>query len=173
MSGSTLAEKISKLTVEDIKQAADTLSTPRQNSLSRPRLNSNSKQNVSVASSFLKSVTSTCKVLGHTTEAAKEARKKLYATSECFGTHSIFLTFNPDDECPFRVKIYANNGNVMEVPGLNCSENRCIADFNMRHTTRTKYPGACSLNYQAAMQAVCTLLGWDFEEKTKEDRDFW
>ena len=25
------------------------------------------------------------------------------------------------------------------------------------------YPGACSLDYQAAMQVVCELLGWDYK----------
>ena len=88
--------------------------------------------------------------------------------SECFGPHSIFLTVTPDDECSYRVKMYASNGNVIEVPMGNCSERDCIADFNMRHATRTKYPGSCSLNYQAAMQSVCTLLGWDFTGKKQK-----
>jgi hypothetical protein len=52
------------------------------------------------AASFLKSVTTSCKVLGHTAEATKDAQKRLYVLSDCFGPHRIF-TVTPDDECNF------------------------------------------------------------------------
>lgn len=112
----------------------------------------------------MKSVTTSCKVLGHTTEAAREARRKVYAMSERHGAHSIFLTVTPDDQCCFRVRMYASNGDDIDVPSPDCSEDRCIADFVCREETRTKYPGACSLNYQACCQQVFELLGWDYKE---------
>lgn len=100
--GKSLAEKISQMTVHDIKKAATELSSQQQNN----------EQCVTstTASSFLKSVSTSCKVLGHTTEAAKEARRKVYALTEYFGTHSIFFTVTPDDECTFIVRMYANMG---------------------------------------------------------------
>ena len=117
----------------------------------------------STAASFLKSVTTSCKVLGHTAEAAKEARKKGYALSDYFGPHSIFFTVTPDDECSFRVRMYANQGKEIVIPDVDCSESDCISDFELRSKKRIKYPGACSLDYQAAMQVVCELLGWDYK----------
>jgi hypothetical protein len=113
--------------------------------------------------SFLKSVTTSCKVLGHTTEAAKEARMKVYAMSECYGTHSIFLTITPDDQCCFKVRMFANNGDSIDVPLLDCSEEQCILDFEHREEIQIKYPGACSINYQAYCQKVFYLLGWDYQ----------
>ena len=64
----------------------------------------------------MKSVTSSCKILGHTAEAAKEARKKVYALSDYFGPHSIFFTVTPDDECNFRVQMNANQRKEIVIP---------------------------------------------------------
>ena len=81
---------------------------------------------------FLKSVTTSCKILGHTAEAAKEARKKVYALSDYFGPHSIFFTITPDDECNFRVRMYANQGKEIVIPTVDCNEADCISDFELR-----------------------------------------
>jgi hypothetical protein len=57
--------------------------------------------------------------------------------------------------------MYANNGMKVRVPPVNCSDDDCFLDFNLRVKNRMKYPGACSLYYQSAIQAVYELLGWD------------
>ena len=113
------------------------------------------------ASAFLKSVTTSCKVLGHTTEAAKEARRKVYAMTERYGSHSIMFTVTPCDECTFKVSMYANEGEVLKIPSCDCEETKCIQNFYLRAKMRTTYPGACSLYYQSAIQAVYEMLGWD------------
>ena len=89
-------------------------------------------QTNSSAASFLKSVTTSCKVLGHSAEAAKDAQKKLYALSDRFGPHNIFFTVTPDDECNFRVQMYANQGNEIKLPAADCSDSECIHDFELR-----------------------------------------
>jgi hypothetical protein len=151
--GASLAAKVAELTPKDIQEAASELAA---------RASVNEPLHVQgTAASCLKSITSSCKVLGHTTQAAKDARRKMYALSDRFGPHSIFFTVTPDDHCTFKVRMYANQGQKTEVPQVNCSEEECILDFNLRTETRTKYPGACSLFYQAAIQAVYELLGWD------------
>ena len=155
--GTCVGEKLSKLSIEDMKLASTRLTSLQ-----------GSNQPISATSeaeSFLTSVTSSCKSIGHTAEAAKEARKKCYALGDRFGPHSIFFTVTPDDECSFNVRMYANNGKHIYVPQPDCSESECVADFNVRAKTRLKYPGACSIYYQAAIQKVFELLGWDVRNK--------
>ena len=76
--------------------------------LNRMQKNNKPLQTNSSAASFLKSVTTSCKVLGHSAEAAKDSRKIFYALSDHFGPHSIFFTVTPDDECNFCMRMYAN-----------------------------------------------------------------
>ena len=157
--GMQLAEKLSGLTVNELRSACEIMTSSARQGHHSSTQSGNGNDGVS----FLKSVTTSCKVLGHTTEAAREARRKVYAMSERHGAHSIFLTVTPDDQCCFRVRMYASNGDDIDVPSPDCSKDRCIADFVCREETRTKYPGACSLNYQACCQQVFELLGWDYK----------
>lgn len=59
---------------------------------------------------FLKGVSTSCKALGYTPEAAKFARRCCFALSDYFGLNSIFLTITPDDLCSFRVRLFAMPG---------------------------------------------------------------
>lgn len=158
--GKTLAEKISQLSVHDIKEASLDLTSKQQNNLPLT--------STTTAATFLKSISTSCKVLGHTTEAAKEARRNVYALTEYFGAHSIFFTVTPDDECTFTVRMYANNGEKIKLPKCDCTEEECIADFKLRSKTRTKYPGACSIYYQSVIQGVYEMLGWDLNANCKK-----
>lgn len=101
----------SKLSASDVHRAAKEL---KQRESSDEHL-----QATSMATSFLKSVTTSCKVLGHTAEAAKEARRKLYALSDYFGPHSLFFTVTPDDKCSFRFRMYVNKGREIKFLVLN------------------------------------------------------
>lgn len=157
--GKALGEKISQLLVEDIREASNELSTMQENN--------EPLQEHSTGTSFLKRVTASCKVMGHTTEAAKDARRKVYALTERFGTHSLFFTVTPDDECTFRVRMYANLGKPIKIPRSDCSDAECIADFTLRKEKRLRYPGACSIYYQSVIQAVYELLGWDLNKNSK------
>ena len=151
--GRSLAEKISELSIADVERAANDMSDQQSNN---EPISTND-----CASSFLKSVTTSCKVVGHTTEAAKDARRKAYAMSDRIGPHSVMFTLTPCDECTFRVRMYANEGKEVNLEMPNCDEASCVADFDLRAKARTNFPGACSLFYQSAIQAVYELLGWD------------
>jgi hypothetical protein len=155
--GVQLAEKLSRLTVNELRAACEIMTNSARQG------HSDLTRSVNDGVSFLKSVTTSCKVHGHTTEAAKEARRMVYAMSERYGAHSVFLTVTPDDQCCFRVRMYASNGEEIDIPSPDCSEARCIADFVCREETRTKYPGACSINYQSCCQQIFDLLGWDYK----------
>ena len=66
--GQALGERISQLSAGDVYKATT--------ELNRMQESNESLERTSTAASFPKSVTTSCKVLGHTVEAAKEAQKK-------------------------------------------------------------------------------------------------
>jgi hypothetical protein len=44
--------------------------------------------------------------MGHTEQAAKDARRRCFAMLDYFGLNSLFLSTTPDNECSFRVRLY-------------------------------------------------------------------
>ena len=44
--------------------------------------------------------------MGHTEQAAKDARRCCFEMLDYFGLNSLFLSTTPDDECSFRVRLY-------------------------------------------------------------------
>ncbi len=44
--------------------------------------------------------------MGHTEQAAKDARWRCFAMLDFFGLNSLFISTTPDDECSFRVRLY-------------------------------------------------------------------
>jgi hypothetical protein len=60
---------------------------------------------------IVKTITTKCKSLAHTAEAAQDARRHQFTMMDHFGLNSLFLTITPDDECSFRVRLYANPDN--------------------------------------------------------------
>jgi hypothetical protein len=85
---------LSRLTTKDFE-------TPATNS--RQPL-SNNVENI------VKTITTKCKSLAHTAEAAQDARKHQF-TMDHFGLNSLFLTITPNDKCSFRVRLYADPDN--------------------------------------------------------------
>lgn len=51
--------------------------------------------------------------MGQTHEAAQYARWKCFALQDFNGMHNWFLSMSPDDKCSFRVRLYANAGEVV------------------------------------------------------------
>jgi hypothetical protein len=151
--GTSLAERVSNLTVSEVEKAATDLMEKQANN--EPATGNNS------AAAFLKSISTSCRVLGHTTEAAKDARRKMYSITDRKGCHSLMFTVTPCDLCTFRVRMYANNGMKIKIPTVDCTDHECFLDFELRVKKRIRYPGASSLYFQSALQAVYELLGWD------------
>jgi hypothetical protein len=88
--GIPLGEKLSTLSTEDFEQ-----------------INDNSDDNLNATTkSFLKAISTTCKAMGHTEQAAKDARRRCFAMLDFFGLNSLFMSTTPDDECSFRVRLY-------------------------------------------------------------------
>lgn len=53
------------------------------------------------------------------------------------------------------------------MPPLDSSDAQCIADLTLRKRVRRKYPGACSLEFQSAMQITLEcLFGWDVKTQS-------
>jgi hypothetical protein len=89
-----LAESFSEITIEELQAAADD-KNPQQTPLVKK---------------LMKSISTSCKAMGHTPEAAAYARRCCFAMQDHFGLNSIFLTVTPDDEKNFRIKLLTNPG---------------------------------------------------------------
>ena len=93
-SKSSLAEQVSQITVEELQRAADE---------SNPQLSDMVKK-------LLKSISTSCRALGHTPEAAAFARRCCFSMQDYFGLNSVFLTVTPDDELNFRIQLIVRPG---------------------------------------------------------------
>ena len=94
VNGVSLGDRLSRLTIEDLQLVTNK---------NTENLNENTKW-------LLKAISTSCKAMGHTDEAAKYARRCCFAMLDHYGLNSIFLTSTPDDECSFRVRLYARPG---------------------------------------------------------------
>ena len=146
---STVGDEVSKLTVDELKQATKRVLDGLQPTRTMNRLFS--------------SVHSCCKSVGQSNEAAKVARKKYFSLWHKFGAPSVFFTVSPCDECSFRVRLYSNSNMSYYIPStmqVMDSEN-CMLDLEFRKKTRSTYPGACAHEFESIMQIVIeVLLGW-------------
>jgi hypothetical protein len=88
--GIPLGEKLSTLSTEDFEQIND---------------NNNDDLNATTKS-FLRAISTTCKAMGHTEQAAKDARRRCFAMLDFYGLNSLFMSTTPDDECNIRVRFY-------------------------------------------------------------------
>ncbi len=91
VNGVSLGKKLSKLTVQDLENIQEN---------NTDNLHENTKR-------LFKAISTSCKAMGHTDEAAKYARRCCFAMQDYYGLNSLFLTTTPDDECSFRVRLYA------------------------------------------------------------------
>jgi hypothetical protein len=94
--GITLGEKLSMLSTENFEKID---------------MENNTNNLDETTKSFLKGVATTCRSMGHTEEAAKFARRCMFAMLDYFGLNSLFLSTTPDDECSFRVRLYSKAQN--------------------------------------------------------------
>jgi hypothetical protein len=86
---------LSRLTTKDLEMPAANSEQPLSNNVEH----------------IVKTISTKCKSLAHTAEAAQDARRHQFTMMDHFGLYSLFLTITPDDECSFRVQLYANPDN--------------------------------------------------------------
>jgi hypothetical protein len=89
----SLVKKLSKLTFQDLEEVEGA---------NKDHLNKNRQ-------GLLKAIKTSCKLMGHTDEAAIYARRCCFAMLDYYRLNSLFLTTTPDNECSFRVRLYANS----------------------------------------------------------------
>jgi hypothetical protein len=88
--GIPLGKKLSTLSTEDFEKIKD-----------------NNTDNLdAITKCFLKAISTSCKAMGHTEQAAKDARRRCFAMLDYFKLNSLFLSTTPNDECSFRVRLY-------------------------------------------------------------------
>ncbi len=83
-------KKLSSLSTKDFEQIKE---------------NNNDNLNATTKS-FLKAISTTCRAMGHTELAAKDARRRCFAMLDYFELNSLFLSTTPDNECSFRVRLF-------------------------------------------------------------------
>jgi hypothetical protein len=93
--GTPLGEKLSTISMSELKKI---------NEDKTDHLNANTK-------SLMKAISTSCRAMGHTKEAAKYARRCCFAMLDHYGLNSLFLSTTPDDECSFRVRLYTKPQN--------------------------------------------------------------
>ena len=59
---------------------------------------------------LMKAISTSCRSIACSPEAAKEARKKSFAMMDYYGVNPIFVTVTPDDEFSFRVRLFCHAG---------------------------------------------------------------
>ena len=87
---------------------------------------------------------------------------------------SRIFTVTSCDECSFCVRLYATS-KEHTLPSIEQiqDQNYCLLDFNTRKKVRSKYPGACALEYQSIIQIVINILiGWDNKTKLHKNGIF-
>ena len=60
---------------------------------------------------LMRAISTSCRVMGHTKEAAKYARQCCFAMLDYYELNSLFLSTTPDDECSFGVRLYSKSQN--------------------------------------------------------------
>ena len=93
--GVPLGEKLSTLSMSNLEKINDNKTD---------HLNANTK-------SLMSAISTSCRAMGHTEEAAKYARRCCFALLDCYGLNSLFLSTTPDDECSFRARLYCKPEN--------------------------------------------------------------
>ena len=89
--GHSLGEKMSTLSISDLEKINDN---------NTDRLDATTK-------GFVKAIKTTCRAMGHSEEAAQDARRCMFAMLDYYGLNSLFLSTTPDNECSFRVRLYS------------------------------------------------------------------
>jgi hypothetical protein len=90
INGIPLGETLSTLSTKDFEQIKD-----------------NNTDNLGATTKcFLKAISTTCKAMGHTEQAGKDARQRCFAILDYVGLNSLFLNTTPDNKCSFRVRLF-------------------------------------------------------------------
>ena len=98
-----------------------TLSRPTTKDFEKPAANAKQPLSNNVEH-IVKTITTKCKSLAHTAEAAQDARKHQFTMMDHFGLNSLFLTITPDDGCSFHVRLYADPENEVRYRQLRQKE---------------------------------------------------
>jgi hypothetical protein len=93
--GTPLGEKLSTLSMTELGKI---------NNNKTDHLNANTK-------GLFKAISTSCRAMGHTGEAAKYARWCCFAMLDHYGLNCLFLSTTPDDKCSFRVRLYCKHQN--------------------------------------------------------------
>ena len=151
-SNTTLAEQMSQITVKELQAAADDFN-PRQSELVKR---------------LFKSISTSCRSLGHTPEAAAFARRCCFSLQDYFGLNSIFLTITPDDELSFRIRLLVCPGEEVRIHNTQTEE--YAAFCNIIALVHRLYPAKSSRRKATKTQKPEHRRGLNSERKKRTVR---
>ena len=144
----SIAEHFANMTIPQLQSAIN-------------RAQSHLPLNDSITHQLLRSIDAVCKNMGHSNDAAKSARLKMFANTVRFGQGSIFFTVTPDDGNSFRIQIYVLY-DCKDPPKTSDDLKDIDADFEMTHKMRQDFPGFCAFDFdQITALLIEHVLGWD------------
>jgi len=153
--GTTIADQLSEITASELDEVI-TQMKKRQQSNDHTGI-SNVSSNIS---QFLRCIKTSCTPIGYTSEAASDARMKMFALWMTFSSPSLLFTFSPCDECSFKMHLYAT-GKQVALPHMKDCFEVMSSNLTLRKSLRVRYPGACARQFDDLLQIVVSdLLGW-------------
>jgi hypothetical protein len=135
-----------------------------------------SKKGTGPADMFLSKIKAVTGCMGHTEQAAKQARQSMFCMIAHFGLPSCLFTITPDDDINFRIKIMSMNKtdytNYKEPPSLDSSD-EVLSEFVVDCSSiRTTYPGLCAIDFQNVIEiTIRHFLGWDKQTQDNINND--
>lgn len=127
-----------------------------------------SKKGTGPADMFLSKLKAVTGCMGHTEQAAKQARRSMFCMIAHFGLPSCLFTITPNDDINFRIKIMSMNKtdykdlNYEDPPSLDSSD-EVLSEFVIDcSSVRMTYPGLCAIDFQNVIAiTIRHFLGWD------------
>ena len=146
--GSSRAESFASMSVERLKSAVN-------------RSNAHMAVNDAATLQFLNSIEAVSRSMGHTNEAAKQARTRMFSMIAKFGVPAVFFTVTPDDNGSFRIKVNACKESAGP-PDINDALADIKLDADIAREIREQYPGLCDFDFENILDLVIKhLIGWD------------
>jgi len=147
-SGTSRAESFADINVEQLRSAIN---------------RSNAGMSVADRSSyqFLNSIEAVSRNMAHTNEAAKQARRRMFAMIAKFGVPAVFFTVTPNDSGSFRIKVNALK-ETEAPPNVDACSDDIEVDSSVAALLREKYPGLCAFDFENILGLIIEhLIGWD------------
>lgn len=125
-----------------------------------------SRRGTGPADMFITKMKAITKCMGHTEEAAKQARQNLFSMITRLGLPSCMFTITPQDDLNFRIKIMSMNKEDYKDykdPPETTDSDEILSEFVVNCSSiASTYPGLCAIDFENIISiTIHHFLGWD------------